>query len=325
MLLAVLFLVALVLIMLAVAAPKMARSIQREKEIELVHRGEQYKRAIKLYYKKFGSYPTSIDQLVQTNNIRFLRKRYTDPITGKDDWRIIHLGQAKVPPMGLFGQPLTGLPGQTGVGTTIGGASGGATNGSAFGSPSGSSAFGATPGSSAFGSPSGSSAFGSTPVDTSNSDSSDNGQLQLQNVPEGTAGSLVTIDSQPGSSTPGGANGTGSSAFGATLGGGPIVGVGIPSEKASLIEYKKQKHYNQWEFVYNPIEDQLQGALGIATGAGAGSGLGSGTNNSGGFGSGGFGQNPGNSGGFGQSTGIGPGNSGTTGTSPPLNSDSQQQ
>ena len=324
-LLAVLFLIALVLIMLAVAAPKMARSIQREKEIELVHRGEQYKRAIKLYYKKFGSYPTSIDQLVETNNIRFLRKRYTDPITGKDDWRIIHLGQAKVPPMGLFGQPLMGLPGQTGVGITMGGTSGGTANGSAFGSPTGSSAFGSPSGSSAFGSPSGSSAFGSSPVDTSDSDSSDNGA--------GTAGSSITSpgsgsDSQsgssmpgsstPGASTPGGANGTGSSAFGATLGGGPIVGVGIPSEKASLIEYKKQKHYNQWEFVYNPIEDQLQGALGMGTGVGTGTGTGLGTNNPGGFG-----QNPGNSGGFGQS-GIGSGNSGT-GVSTPPNSDPQQQ
>jgi type II secretory pathway pseudopilin PulG len=324
-LLAVLFLVALVLIMLAVAAPQMARSIQREKEIELVHRGEQYKRAIKLYYKKFGAYPTTIDQLVQTNNIRFLRKRYTDPITGKDDWRIIHLGQAKVPPMGLFGQPLMGLPGQAGVGTTINGPGGSTANGSAFGSPTGSSAFGPPSGSSAFGSASGSSAFGSTPVDTSNSsDSSDNGQLQLQDVPVGTGGSSVTTpgssgsDAQSGSSAPGGANGTGSSAFGATLGGGPIVGVGIPSEKASLIEYKKQKHYNQWEFVYNPIEDQLQGALGMTGAAPGANGLG--TNNPGGFG-----QNPGNSGSFGQSSGSDSGNSGTTGVSNPPNSDSQQQ
>jgi type II secretory pathway pseudopilin PulG len=322
-LLAVLFLVALVLIMLAVAAPQMARSIQREKEIELVHRGEQYKRAIKLYYKKFGAYPTTIDQLVQTNNIRFLRRRYTDPITGKDDWRIIHLGQAKVPPMGLFGQPLMGLPGQAGVGTTINGPGGSTANGSAFGSPTGSSAFGQPSGSSAFGSPSGSSAFGSTPVDTSNSsDSSDNGA--------GTGGSSVTnpgsgSDSQSGSSAPGGANGTGSSAFGATLGGGPIVGVGIPSEKASLIEYKKQKHYNQWEFVYNPIEDQLQGAIGMGAGAGTGTGLNPVTNNTGTNNPGGFGQNPGNSGSFGQSSGSDSGNSGTTGVSNPPNSDSQQQ
>src|ERR1700739_243218 len=111
-LIAVLFLVALLLISLAVAAPKIAKSIQRDKEAELVHRGEQYKHAIRLYYKKFGAYPTSIDQLVNTNNIRFLRKRYTDPITGKDDWRLIHYGEARVPPMGLSGQPLgpTGQP-----------------------------------------------------------------------------------------------------------------------------------------------------------------------------------------------------------------------
>ncbi len=89
-LLAVLFLVALILITLAVAAPKIAQSIQRDRELELMHRGEQYKRAIKLYYRKFGAYPSSIDQLVNTNQIRFLRKRYTDPMTGKDDWKIIH-------------------------------------------------------------------------------------------------------------------------------------------------------------------------------------------------------------------------------------------
>src|SRR5271154_2121772 len=105
-LLAVLFLVALILLSLAVAAPRVAKSIQRDKELELIHRGEQYKRAIKLYYRKFGSYPASIDQLENTNNIRFLRKRYTDPMTGKDDWKIIHYGQAHVKTLGLFGQPI---------------------------------------------------------------------------------------------------------------------------------------------------------------------------------------------------------------------------
>jgi hypothetical protein len=39
----------------------------------------------------------------KTNEIRFLRKRYKDPITGQDDWRLIHMGEAKVPPMGFFG------------------------------------------------------------------------------------------------------------------------------------------------------------------------------------------------------------------------------
>src|SRR5579875_3795533 len=86
-LLTAIFLCVLLLISVAVAAPKMARSIQRDKELETIHRGEQYRRAIQLYYKKFGNYPTSVDQLVETNQIRFLRKRYKDPLTGKDDWK----------------------------------------------------------------------------------------------------------------------------------------------------------------------------------------------------------------------------------------------
>jgi len=67
-LLAVLFMVVLILVALAVAAPRIATDIQRDREGELIHRGKQYTRAIKLYYKKFGRYPSSIDQLENTNN-----------------------------------------------------------------------------------------------------------------------------------------------------------------------------------------------------------------------------------------------------------------
>ena len=56
-LIGVLFLVVVILIMLAMAAPKIATSIKRDKELELYHRGMQYTRAIKLYYKKFGALP----------------------------------------------------------------------------------------------------------------------------------------------------------------------------------------------------------------------------------------------------------------------------
>lgn len=256
LLLFVLFLAALMLIALAVAAPRIATSIQREKEIELVHRGDQYKRAIKLYYRKFGTYPTSIDQLINTNNIRFLRKRYTDPITGRDDWRIIHLGQAKVPPLGFFGQPLTGLPGATNAGTPVS-----ATTGGAFAN--------ATPGTLPT-NPFGSSTSDST--DTSDQGTSDSSEAVGQSASSNPSTTITGAPpgfTPPGSTSPTGTAGTtspSSSPFGSNsgpgsnLGGGPIVGVGIPSPKASLLTYKKQKHYNQWEFVYNPIEDQMQAA-----------------------------------------------------------------
>ena len=96
--------VLLITIALAIAAPRIAESIRRDKEEETIHRGKQYARAIQMYYAKYNRYPNSIDQLMKTDNVRFLRKRYLDPMTGKDDWRIIHLGEATVPAMGLFGQ-----------------------------------------------------------------------------------------------------------------------------------------------------------------------------------------------------------------------------
>lgn len=276
-LIAVLFLVALLLIGLAVAAPRMARSIQRDKEIELVHRGEQYRRAIQLYYRKFGTYPTSIDQLLNTNNIRFLRKRYTDPITGKDDWRLIHLGQAKVPPLGFFGEPLAAIPAAAPIGTSVSGATGMTAGGtSAFGQ----SSFGQ----SSFGSPASASPFGST-APGQNFGISDSGTASdsAANNPSATdAGGSPASSSAPAS--PGAAGTSAASPFGATsatsptLGAGPIVGVGIPSTKASLLDYKKQTHYNKWEFVYNPIEDQMKQAAGML-GAGQGvNGASGGTN-----------------------------------------------
>ncbi len=56
-LLAVIFLTVVLLISLAIAAPKIAKSIQRDKELETIHRGEQYKRALKLYYQKLVPTP----------------------------------------------------------------------------------------------------------------------------------------------------------------------------------------------------------------------------------------------------------------------------
>src|SRR6185312_9411445 len=86
----------------------------------------------------------------------------TDPITGKDDWRLIHPGQAKVPPMGFFGQPLAGVPGAANLGAHVSGATGTSTGTSAFGA----SAFGSSQGASAFGSSMGAPGAGGTGVET---------------------------------------------------------------------------------------------------------------------------------------------------------------
>src|ERR1700761_3038932 len=109
-LVAVIFLLAVLIISMAVAVPKVRESIQHDREVETLHRGKQYIRGIQLYYRKFHAYPPNVDALVNTNQIRFLRKKYTDPMTGKDDWKPIAYGQNKAPlAMGFFGQLLGGM------------------------------------------------------------------------------------------------------------------------------------------------------------------------------------------------------------------------
>ena len=50
---------------------------------------------MKHFVKKFGRYPTRIEELENTNQIRFLRRRYKDPITGKD-FKILHMGDVQM-------------------------------------------------------------------------------------------------------------------------------------------------------------------------------------------------------------------------------------
>jgi type II secretory pathway pseudopilin PulG len=79
---AMLISIAIASIWMAAALPSWRHQAIREKEAELIFRGEQYARAIHLYRtKNNGASPQSLDQLVQQ---RYLRKKYLDPITGKD-------------------------------------------------------------------------------------------------------------------------------------------------------------------------------------------------------------------------------------------------
>jgi hypothetical protein len=83
---------AAIAITLFMELPRVAFEAQRNKEQLLIDRGEQYSRAIALYVRKFNRYPADFEALNNTQNLRFLRRKYVDPMTGKDDWRIIHVG-----------------------------------------------------------------------------------------------------------------------------------------------------------------------------------------------------------------------------------------
>jgi hypothetical protein len=83
---------AIIGIMLYQQLPRVAFEAQREKEALVINHGEQYKRAVQLYCRKMGRYPAKMDDLDNTQNVRFLRKHYIDPLTGKEEWRLLHMG-----------------------------------------------------------------------------------------------------------------------------------------------------------------------------------------------------------------------------------------
>jgi type II secretory pathway pseudopilin PulG len=241
------FLIVLLVISLAVAAPKVARSIQRDRDLETFHRGMQYRRAIQLYYRKFHAYPPNVEALLNTNDIHFLRKKYIDPMTGQDDWKPIAFGQNKTPTaMGFFGQPLAGNA------STLAGIGPSGGTGGLPGSPNSTSGFGS--GSSSGGFSSGSSSgsiFGSS--DTSSdqpSPTSGSGTTDTSGTPSGTPGS--TGSTSPGDTS---STGTGTGSNAPTFGGAGIIGFEPASPKQSILVYKKKNHYNEWEFTYDPLSD----------------------------------------------------------------------
>src|SRR5882724_6766262 len=94
-LLTLLLIIALMIIATAAILPSITFNIRRDREEDMIHRGVQYSRAIRAYYKKLGRYPTKLEDLESTNNMRFLRKRYKDPITGQD-FKLLHFGEVKM-------------------------------------------------------------------------------------------------------------------------------------------------------------------------------------------------------------------------------------
>jgi type II secretory pathway pseudopilin PulG len=98
-------------VMLTVAMPVWHQMTQREKEAELIFRGQQYARAIGMFQRRAGpgALPPTLDVLVEQ---RFLRRKYKDPVTGEDFLPLIS------------GQPVPGAtptPGSSPTGGTSGG------------------------------------------------------------------------------------------------------------------------------------------------------------------------------------------------------------
>ena len=235
-LLLVVFLTALLVVSTASIGLKIVTEGKREKEQEMIWRGKQYTRGIKMYYRKLGRFPNSLDDLTKPKigNIRFMRQAYKDPMNKEDgSWRLIYVGPAgnligslnqslnsvQMPGAGGIGQPATGpgtIGGQTGTGI--------------FGSNPAPGSTGATPG-----------GFG--------------------------PGSTGTTPAAPG--TPGTATGTGTgtdtqavpTGDTPTIMGGSIIGIGSKINQPSVIIFEKAQNYRLFEFIWDPSKDL--GAVGI--------------------------------------------------------------
>ena len=93
-LLLVLFAGTLLLLAAVTIGPNLLTQGRREREEEMIWRGQQYVRGIKLFYRKAGRFPSSLEDLSKPKNgVRFLRKAYNDPMNVQDgSWRLIYVG-----------------------------------------------------------------------------------------------------------------------------------------------------------------------------------------------------------------------------------------
>jgi type II secretory pathway pseudopilin PulG len=217
--------IALMAIFAAAIVPTIAFDIKRDREEEMIHRGVQYSRAIRAYYRKFGRYPVKLEDLENTNRQRFLRKRYKDPLNCKQskcaDFKLLHFGEVQMTLSAMGGGV---IPGATPAGAV------GSSPTSAFGGGSGYTNSNST--------------FGQSPQA-----GSDPSQPGSQTSATGTDPSNP---SAPGSST--GSNQLGSG----QIIGGPIVGVAsaTTTKDSTIREFNHKKKYKDWAFVYDPAQDQ---------------------------------------------------------------------
>ena len=310
----VVFFTFLMLVAAMVAAPRILQEGKREKEKEMIWRGRQYVRGVKLYYRKMGRFPTSIDDLTKpkTGSLRFMRQAYKDPMNGEDgSWRLIYVGPAGQligslkPPQSLQ-LPTGGAGLGTAASTLANNSTGQAGGSSAFGSSS-SSAFGSSSGFGSFGSsaanggttagnaaPGGGAASptgggGGSPTQSGTQQSGDpNAQGGAPNGGQPGQPAQSGVATSAGGSQPASADASNAASSDAlstpqaitptetsTIIGGNIIGVGSKISSPSVMVYEKAKNYHVFEFIWDPSKDTtIAGQAPLQTGTGLGQNIG---------------------------------------------------
>ena len=223
--------------------PELVHQIQRDREEEMIHRGTEYMRAIKKYYKKFGRYPSRIEELENTNQMRFLRKRYKDPLVkgdkGDKDFKLVRVGDPSLNMLGMGGAgrtPGLGQPPGPGINPGIGQLPQG--GGPQFVAAQGGGVQPAGPDDA------------NAPQVTGLPGQQNSGTANAAGSGSGNADTQVDAKSAASSSDTTPAPG------GQVFGGGPILGVASTSKAKSIREFNKKNHYNDWVFIYDPSSDR---------------------------------------------------------------------
>lgn len=210
-------LTALVLISAATIVPNVMLNVRREREKEMIWRGQQYARGVKLYYRKMGRFPATIDDLTKptTGSLRFMRQAYKDPMNKTDgSWRLIYVGPAGQLIGSLKPHPLIDLSksGRTPAG-------GAASNGAG-----------------------------------QNTATDRNGQTNAK--PGGDAAQAEPGD-QPDASDGMPDSSSNFFSDDSTIIGGSIIGVGSKVNRKSVMVYDRAKNYRQFEFIWDPSKDAI--------------------------------------------------------------------
>ncbi|MBI4443801.1 MAG: hypothetical protein HY649_10550 [Acidobacteria bacterium] len=204
--------------------PKAVFQGQREREEELIFRGMEYQRAIQSFVRKFGRYPNTVEELEETNKLRFLRKQYRDPMTEEGEWRLIRVGPGGTFPgsVTMTVSPFNPAGGQ---------ASSQGSRQEEESEPEESS----RPG------------FGANPS-----------QFSLPGFSQPTAPAqqlsatpTATPTQQPRAAA------SGQQSPQQVFGGGGIAGVASMSEERSIKVWNTRTYYNEWEFIYDFRADPL--------------------------------------------------------------------
>jgi hypothetical protein len=210
----VMFMATVLLIAATAASVNHLTKGKRERETELAWRGNQYVRAIQLYFKKNGRLPKSLEDLTKytTDQPRYIRKAYKDPMSTDDDggWRFIYLGPGGTLINGvmhkrLYAGTLPGPPPQQGQ------------PGGGIGNPPG----------------------GIQPPGGIN--------------PPGSGGTPQQPPGQPPNPNQPG-QGPGGPTTGGPIFGGQLIGVASKVEKDSIRVYEGGDTYFKWEFIWDPTK-----------------------------------------------------------------------